>query len=168
MDAKGKVFLKKKTPKKLYLLGFAGIFPNLGLITGTILVFQGFKRRNNKLKLLGLAGILFTPLFWYVFSHSDLHKRQTIELTNYRLNEVVKDLEFYNIKNGQYPDSLAQLKKQNNFFADEELFNEGFTFKKIKPARFYFKRLDNDYVLKSFGPDLILNIKDDIYPEFKR
>lgn len=155
------------TSKSLYKLGFIGLIPNFGLIAGIVLIFQGFIRKDNKMKLIGLAGILFTPLFWYIFLNSDFQKKNLIQFTNIQLNEVVKDLEFYKSKNGQYPDSLAQLRPQNKFFSDQELFSNEFDFNKSKPARFYYKKLENDYVLKSFGPDLILNTKDDIYPELK-
>lgn len=167
MNNDKKTFFDKISSQKLYRLGFAGLFPNLGLITGGILLFHGFKRKDLKMKIIGLASILFTPLFWFLVENSDLHKKQLTELTEYQLNEVVKDLEFYKSKNGQYPDSLGQLKLQNKFFNDQELFSNEFDFKKSKPARFYYKKLERDYVLKSFGYDLILNTKDDIYPELK-
>lgn len=157
----------KMTSKSLYKLGFVGLIPNFGLISGAILIFQGFIRKDNKMKIIGVAGIIFTPLFWYIFLNSDFQKNNLIQFTNIQLNTVVKDLEFYKSKNGQYPDSLGQLKSQNKFLNDQELFSNEFDFKKSKPARFYYKKVENDYVLKSFGPDLILNTKDDIYPELK-
>ncbi|KUJ63092.1 hypothetical protein AR687_02755 [Flavobacteriaceae bacterium CRH] len=160
-----KTFLEKITSKKLYKLGFLGFIPNFGLLAGIVLIFEGFIRKDNKMKLIGLAGIFFTPLFWYFFLNSDFHERHLIQFTDHRLNEVVKDLEFYKSKKGQYPDSLGQLKSKNKFFFDEEFFSDEFDFKKSKPARFYYKKTDKDYVLKSFGPDLILDTKDDIYPE---
>lgn len=162
-----KSFFGKISSKTLYKLGFIGLIPNFGLLSGTILIVQGFIRKDNKMKLIGLAGILFTPVFWYFFLTSDFQKNNLTQFTNIQLNEVVKDLEFYKSKNGQYPDSLTQLKPQNKFFNDQELFSNEFDFKKSKPSRFYYKKTDNDYVLKSFGPDLILNTKDDIYPELK-
>jgi len=162
-----KRFLGKTSSKTLYKFGFVGLIPNFGLLSGTILIVQGFIRKDNKLKIIGLAGIFFTPLFWYIYLNSDFHKGHLIQFTNHRLNEVVKDLEFYKSKKGQYPDSLGQLKFQNKFFFDEEFFSDEFDFKKSKPARFYYKREKDDYILKSFGPDLILNSKDDIYPELK-
>lgn len=162
-----KSFFEKISSKRLYKFGFLGLIPNFGLISGTTLIIQGFIRKDNKMKIIGLAGILFTPLFWYVFLNSDFQKNNLTQFTNHELNEVVKDLEFYKSKNGQYPDSLGQLKTQNKFFNDQELFSDEFDFKKSKPARFYYKKIENDYVLKSFGPDLILNTKDDIYPGLK-
>ncbi|MWB96579.1 hypothetical protein GON26_19630 [Flavobacterium sp. GA093] len=155
----------KITSKSLYKLGFVGLVPNFGLIAGMVLIVQGFIRKDNKMKIIGLSGILFTPLFWFIYLNSDFHKGHLTQFTNHRLNEVVKDLEFYKNKKGQYPDSLAQLKPQNKFFLDDEFFSDEFNFKKSKPARFYYKKTEQNYVLKSFGPDLILNTKDDIYPE---
>jgi len=165
---KKKSFFQKMTSKSLYKFGFIGLIPNFGLISGAILILQGFKRKDNKMKIIGLAGILFTPVFWYFFLNSDFHKDHIIQFTNIQLNEVVKDLEFYKSKNGHYPDSLAELKTQNKFFNDQEPFNDEFDFKKLKPARFYYKRVESDYILKSLGPDLILNTDDDIYPELRK
>ncbi|WPO80282.1 hypothetical protein [Flavobacterium sp. KACC 22761] len=168
MNTDKKTFFDKISSQILYRLGFAGLFPNLGLITGGILLFHGFKRKDLKMKIIGIASILFTPLFWLLLENSELHKKQLIELTKYQLNEVVKDLEFYKSKNGQYPDSLAELKPQNKFFNDEELFINEFDFTKSKLVRFYYKKVENDYILKSSGPDLILGTKDDIYSQLKK
>lgn len=118
-----KTFLEKITSKRLYKFGFLGLIPNLGLITGIILIVQGFIRKDIKMKIIGVAGILFTPIFWYVFLNSDFQKNNLTQFTNNQLNEVVKDLEFYKSKTGQYPDSLAQLKSQNKFFNGQELFS---------------------------------------------
>ena len=161
---KKKPFLDKISSKTLYKLGFVGLIPNFGLLAGIVLIVQGFIRKDNKMKVIGFAAILFTALFWFVYLNSDFHKGNLIQFTNHRLNEVVKDLEFYKSKKGQYPDSLGQLKSQNKFFFDDEFFNDKFDFKKSKPARFYYKKTVNHYVLKSFGPDMILNTEDDIYP----
>ena len=155
------------TSKSLYKLGFVGLIPNFGLISGAILIFQGFLRKDNKMKIIGVAGIIFTPLFWYIFLNSDFQKNNLTQFTNIQLNTIVKDLEFYKGINGQYPDSLGQLKSQNKFLNDQELFSNEFDFSKSKPARFYYKKVENDYVLKLSGPDLILNTEDDIYPELK-
>jgi hypothetical protein len=163
-----KSFLARISSKALYKFGFLGLVPNFGLIFGAVLIVQGFIRKDNKMKIIGFAGILFTPIFWYIFLNSDFQKNNLIQFTNIQLNEIVKDLEFYRSKKGQYPDSLAQLKSQNKFFNDQELFSNEFDFKKSKPPGFYYKKINNDYVLKSFGPDLILNTKDDISPELHK
>lgn len=161
-----------KRTNQIYWLGIIGFIPNFGLIIGSILIYLGFKRADNKLKYFGIANILFTPIFWsiifYFNNNGNLYKNSNIEFTNYYLNEVVKDLAYYKTMNGQYPDSLAELKKQNKFHRDIEVFTEIAFFKKNSPSKFYYKKINDDYILKSYGPDRILNTKDDIYPIFKQ
>ena len=161
-----------KKSKNIYWLGLVGLIPNIGLIVGGILMFLGFKRKDNKLKLIGLGSILFTPIFWYLLiqftNKSETFNDAKIEFTNHYLNEVVKDLEYYKSVNGFYPDSLGQLRKQNNFFNDNEMFGSEEILENVKPTKFYYKKIENDYILKSHGQDLILNTKDDIYPKFKK
>ncbi len=160
-----------KKSKNIYWLGIIGFIPNFGIIIGAILVYLGFKRTDKKLKLLGIANILFTPLFWFLFiyftNNSGFIKKSNIEFTNHYLNEVVKDLEYYKSKNGYYPDSLGELRSQNKFFNDNEVFNEISFFEKNKSTKFYYKKTNDTYILKSYGPDRILNTKDDIFPTFK-
>lgn len=160
-----------KRAKNNYWLGLFGFIPNFGIIIGAILIFKGFKRKDTKLKILGLANILFTPLFWLFFinyiNNSSTIKEANIEFTIYDLNEIVKDLEYYKSKNGNYPDSLGQLRNQNKFLNDYEIFIENSFLKTNKPVKFYYKKVNNHYELKSYGPDRILNTDDDILPKFK-
>ena len=169
---KKRTYVKKESSKNIYWLGLIGLIPNIGLISGVILTIQGIKRKDNKLKLIGLGSILFTPLFWFMLTkytnESDFLNKPKIEFTNHYLNEVVKDLEYYKSKNGNYPDSLGELRNQNKFFNDTEIFGTEEIFKNAKPAKFYYQKLENDYILKSRGQDLKLNTDDDIYPEFKQ
>lgn len=79
-----KSFFEKKSSKSLYKLGFVGLIPNFGLITGGVLIVQGFIRQDNKMKIIGLAGILFTPLFWYIFLNSDFQKNNLTQITNHQ------------------------------------------------------------------------------------
>lgn len=162
----------KQNSKNIYWLGLVGIFPNIGFIVGAVLMFLGFKRNDKKLKLIGLVGILFTPIFWFLFiqfvNKSDTFKSANIESTEHYLNEAVKDLEYYKSKNGFYPDSLGVLRKQNKFFNDSEIFGSVEVLGSGKASKFYYKKLENDYILKSCGQDLKLNTKDDIYPKFKQ
>jgi hypothetical protein len=162
----------EKKSKNIYWLGFLGLIPNIGLLIGGILVFMGFKRKDNKLKLIGLASILFTPIFWFLFiqfsNNSETINNSKIKFTNHYLNEIVKDLEYYKSVNGIYPDSLGQLRNQNEFLIDNEMFESEEILENNKPSKFYYKKVGNHYILKSHGQDLKLNTKDDIYPKFKQ
>jgi hypothetical protein len=157
--------------KNIYWLGIVGFLPNIGIIVGTILIYLGIKRKDNKLKIIGVANVLFTPLFWiafmYYMNYSGISKKANIEFTNHYLNEIVKDLEYYKSVNGNYPSKLEALKKQNKFFVDTEFFKKSIFFNEKNPAKFYYKKLNDDYILKSFGPDMKLNTKDDIFPTLK-
>jgi len=53
--------------RHLYYWGLLGLVPNVGLIAGLILFFKGIKIRDKALTIIGLADILYTPFFWYVF-----------------------------------------------------------------------------------------------------
>lgn len=157
--------------KNIYWLGVVGFLPNIGIIVGSILIYLGIKRKDNKLKIIGIANVLFTPLFWiafmYYLNYSGISKETNIEFTKHYLNEIVKDLEYYKSVNGNYPSNLKVLKKQNKFFVDTEFFRKSMFFNEEKPAKFYYKKLGEGYILKSFGPDMKLNTKDDIFPTLK-
>jgi hypothetical protein len=154
--------------KKIYWLGLLGLIPNLGIVIGCVLIFLGFKRKDNKLKLIGLSDILFTLIFWFLFiqftNSSSIVKNANYQMTIHYLDEVVKDLEYFKSKNGFYPDSLGELRKQNKFFIDEEVFGRDEMFKEEKRDKFYYQKTNDDYILKSFGEDRKINTEDDIYP----
>jgi len=165
------VTLHTNQSKNIYWLGILGLIPNFGLIIGGILFYIGFNRRDKKLKVIGTINILFTPLFWLLFTsfmnNSEFVRQSNIEFTNHNLNEIVKDLELYKVNNGQYPDSLGDLKSQNKFLNVNELFNEIKLFKESQSTKLYYEKNQDEYILKSFGPDRILNTQDDIYPTLK-
>ena len=77
-----------------------------------------------------------------------------------QLTDVARELEFYKLENGDYPDSLPQLMKENHpvFIVDITQFN-------FKNMPYYqYKHLGDHYTLFSVGKDGIANTKDDIYP----
>ena len=163
---------KEITQKTNYWYGLAGLIPNVGVVVGAILVFLGFVKKDHKLKLVGILAMLFTPFCWLIIlpllTSSFFFKSSNIEFTNIYLNDIVKELEYYKSKSGKYPDSLGELRKQNKLFVDFEVIKKiENPLKKEKPIKFYYKKLDNDYILKSYGPDKKLHTQDDIYPKLK-
>lgn len=154
-----------KNNKPLYWIGFLGIIPNVGVIVGVILSIIGVVRRDLKLIIIGIADILFTVVFWTILAqveNSDFIKngfnKLHIEMTQSNLNDLVKHIEFYKTVNGQYPEKLKQIENKKSFLFTNEIFeNQG-------NVDLYYKTENGKYILKSFGPDTIINTNDDIYP----
>lgn len=148
-------------PKNFLWLGLFGFIPNIGILIGIYLIYLGFKINLRKFVLIGILNILFTPLFWFLFEKSSINQKSNFQFTKFQLNEIVKDIEYYNTKTGNYPDSLGLLKNQNKHFSDIEIFS----LESGNKSRFYYKKLNKKYILKSYGPDQKINTKDDIFPD---
>lgn len=91
--------------------------------------------------IVGLAGMLFTVflflgLFYYV-RHSPSGVKNTVELVKLQLDQVVKDLEFYKLQKGSYPDRLVELMQPGSLspivdpFKHHEKSNYHFNYKKF-------------------------------------
>jgi hypothetical protein len=156
-----------KTGKHLYYWGLAGLIPNFGLITGCVLLYQGIVKYKNKvLIIIGIADILLTVVFWiFMFRPGGVSSvdRLEEEQTQAGLNQIVKNIEFYKMQIGIYPDSLQQLGLQNTFVFTSDYFSkEDSTDNK---QDYIYKKLRYDrYTLFSVGPDHIPYTKDDIHP----
>lgn len=151
----------KINPNNFIWLGLFGFIPNVGILIGIYLIYLGIKLDLRKFLYIGILNILFTPLFWVIFKKSTINEKSNIEITKFQLNEIVKDIEYYNTKTGNYPDSLGLLKNQNKHFSDIEIFS----LESGNKSRFYYKKLNKKYILKSYGPDQKINTKDDIFPD---
>ena len=156
-------------PKWLHVLSF---IPNIGMLYGLIILILGIVNKNKSTIIWGIVGILFTPIFWITvlvaIDASGFNSQSNILFTKNNLNEMVKDLEYYRVKNGSFPDSLGQLRNQNNFFDDSDLSSENIFHWKLKSQRLYYKKInDTSYILQAKGKDTILNTEDDIFPDLK-
>lgn len=79
------------------------------------------------------------------------------------LNSLVKDIEFYKLQHGQYPDSLQQLlEKDKVVFIYDPLLEVG---KGTPDAKFNYRKIGDQYTVFSSGIDRVANTSDDIYPE---
>jgi hypothetical protein len=153
----------KINPNNFILLGLFGFIPNIGILIGIYLIYLGIKLDLRKFLFIGIINILFTPLFWFLYNKSSINENSNIEITKFQLNEIVKDIEYYKLKNGKYPDNLSILRNQTKYFNDIDVFSlEG-----GKTSSFFYKKLDEKFILKSIGPDKKLNTKDDIFPDLK-
>ncbi len=154
-------------PKKPnYALGFICLVPVVGAVVGLIMIVNGISRYKDKwLVLIGMGGLLVTAFFYYTAFYTDVFgfKKFDIEISQRQLNTLIKDVEFYKIQHGVYPDSLEQLEKDNsNIFIYDPLKTSG---KVKKSDEFNYQKAGNHYYLFSSGPDHIPNTADDIYPQ---
>ena len=156
-----------KSAKHLYGRGWLGLIPLVGGFVGIGLIILGaFKYRDRKLIIIGAADLFFTVAIYssmfYYFMYSDAAAKGFAQTSQMFLNGAVKELEFYKLKNGSYPDSLEQLPRNNDIFSiyDPLLSRRPGT----KNAKFYYKKTGDTYTLFSSGIDRIPNTKDDIYP----
>ena len=156
--------------KPPYLLGLLGIIPLVGGFVGIGLILYGvFRYKDKKLVWIGVADVAFTvlvysSLFWGIKNSNVIHKGFST-LAQKEMNTLIRYIEFYKLENGQYPDSLEQVK------ADDDLVNTFDPTQEIKfkksDSRFWYRRLDDRYVLLSVGEDGLPYTKDDLYPTLK-
>ena len=99
----------------LYALGASSFLPLLGLPLGVAAVIGGLIRRALPLFALGAIGLsfnlaLYGSLFYFTVNHhggtfDKLREQAVVTL----LNNTVKEIEFYKLVHGHYPDSLREL-----------------------------------------------------------
>ena len=154
-----------------YLLGLLCFIPLVGAFVGFGLLMYGiFKYKDKWLIIIGAAGIAFT-----VFVYSSLYMLQfnpdirsgfaTISQT--QINSLIGNIEFYKLKHGEYPDSLAQIQAENQTaWIDDPLQFPGTGGSDSKRStKFNYQKIGMHYYLFSSGIDGIPHTKDDIYPE---
>ena len=102
---------KSKPP---YLLGLLCLIPLVGAFVGLGLLLYGIIKYKDKwLSIIGAAGILWTFIsysaLFYVGKHASVFRKGFEEISQMQLNSLVKNVEYYKLIHGQYPDSLKQL-----------------------------------------------------------
>jgi hypothetical protein len=156
---RGKSKLRKI--RNLYYWGLVGFIPNFGVIAGIILIIKGFQYNKVKLMLVGVADILFTVFFWIIVFPL-LNPDGFKDISQMQLNSLVKNVEFYKLQHGQYPDSLQQLLK------DDQLapINDAIQSDNHRQNTYYhYEKIRDKYLLFSSGKDGIPNTKDDLFPQ---
>ena len=79
-----------------------------------------------------------------------------------KLNSLVKNIEFYKLEHGQYPDNLLQL------LNDDKLapINDAAQGLSTKENSYYnYEKIGDKYSVFSSGQDGIPNSKDDLFPQ---
>jgi hypothetical protein len=158
---------KSDRAKKLYLWGLLGLIPNVGVIAGLILLFKGiFQFRDKILIVIGAADILFTVLFWWIFtsalSTSGAFKSLNAGMARTELNTVFRCVEFYKVEHGVYPDSLQQIDPQRNGVSIFDPLQPWGADHQVR--YFYYQKVGEKYWLFSVGLDGKPFTSDDIFP----
>lgn len=159
--------IRKKTPRRLYYWGLLGLIPNIGVISGLVLLIQGINQyKDRKLIVIGVSNILFTAIFWTMLypaiENSEFVVSSNVSSSKMQLNSIFQAVEFYKLENGVYPDNLKQLHKRdgNLVLVDFLQFKTG----SEKINYYNYMKVVNKYYLFSSGLDGIPNTPDDFYP----
>lgn len=150
----------------MYGRGWLGLIPLVGAFVGIGLIGLGaFKYKDKKLVLIGIAALLFTifvygGLFFYSeYSQTGIALKKQLALDI--MNNLVKDIEFYKLQHGDYPDSLKQVKATNRL----ALLNDPMSSRMFGQVKdLHYQKSDTGYILFSVGEDMKPNTRDDIYP----
>ncbi len=158
-----------KRPKARYLLGllclipFAGKFVGIGLFLLPLILY-----RDRRLALIGLMGFFLAVgidrAVSPVFLRSPISQQGFAFSSQLQLNNLIKNVEFYKLQHGQYPDSLPQLRNDDKTAPIYDVLPfKGFN---KKPGHYYnYQRVGDKYLLFSSGLDGIPNTPDDLYPK---
>jgi hypothetical protein len=155
---------KQKPP---YLLGLLCLIPLVGAFVGLgLLLYRLLKYKDKWLSIIGAAGILWTILVYsalfYAGKNAPVFKKGFEDISQMQLNSLVKNIEYYNLTHGQYPDRLEQLR------VDDKLapINDAAQGMNTKGEVFYnYEKIGDKYSLFSSGQDGIPNTKDDLFPQ---
>ncbi|MBO9591411.1 MAG: hypothetical protein J7599_00795 [Niabella sp.] len=155
---------KSKPP---YLLGLLCLIPLVGAFVGLGLLLYGLLKYKDKwLSLIGAAGILWTILVYsalfYAGTHASVFKKGFEDISQMQLNSLVKNIEFYKLAHGQYPDRLEQLQEDDKLAP----INDAAQGMNIKGISYYnYEKIGEKYLLFSSGQDGIPHTKDDLFPQ---
>ena len=155
---------KSKPP---YLLGLLCLIPLVGAFVGLGLLLYGLLKYKDKwLSLIGAAGILWTIIVYstlfYATKNASVFKKGFEEISQMQLNSLVKNIEYYKLAHGQYPDRLEQLRDDDKLAP----INDAAQGMNSKGEVFYiYEKKGDRYSLYSSGQDGIPNTKDDLWPQ---
>lgn len=155
---------KSKPP---YLLGILCLLPLIGGLVGLGLLLYGIIKYKDKwLVMIGAFGILFTVgvysfLFYYI-KNGESSKQGFAKISQIQLNNLVKNIEFYKLQHGQYPDDLQELLKDDKLCPVHDPIQ---SVQHRQNTIYNYERIDNRYTLFSSGQDGKPHTKDDLFPQ---
>jgi hypothetical protein len=150
-----------------YLLGLICIIPVVGAFVGLGLLLYGLLKYKDKwLSIIGAAGILWTiiafSMLFYAGTHASAFKNGFKHVAQMQLNSLVKDVEYYKLIHGQYPDSLKQLLDDDKSAPVNDVARG---MNRKRNSWFNYERIGVKYILYSSGQDGIPHTKDDLFPQ---
>ena len=165
MTLENQAFPQKSKPP--YLLGLLCLVPLVGAFVGVGLLLAGIIKYKDKLLIgIGVFGILFTvgiySFLFYYMKHGELSKKGFAEISQIELNSLLKNIEFYKLQHGHYPDSLQQLLDADKFAP----INDAIQAVQERQNPYYnYQKIDDKYLLFSSGQDGIPKTPDDLIPQ---
>jgi hypothetical protein len=158
--------IKSKRPP--YLIGLLCLLPLIGAFVGIALILYGiFKYRDKWLIIIGSAGLIITiaaySFLFYNLKYGKETSKGFAKISQMELNSLIKNIEFYKIEKGKYPDSLEELRVDDKMIIIEDPLLTRKMNDNIK-STFQYQKIGSGYTLFSVGIDEIPNTIDDIYP----
>jgi len=154
-----------------FVIGGMSFIPLIGVFFGIIAIIWGFSIKNTKLKIVGFAGILFTIIVYSSLGYfgfvqkGGVYDELRANLAKTTLTGAVQAIEFYKTQNGHFPESLEilqqSLPENSMVFLHDPASVDGSETKYL----YYFLINENQYHIRSYGRDGIINTNDDILPD---
>lgn len=155
------------TSKPPYLLGLLCLIPLVGAFLGLGLLLYGIIKYKDKwLSIIGAAGILFTVLVYgslfYAIKNAPIFQKGFVDISQMQLNSLPKNIEFYRLQHGRYPDSLPQLLDDDKLapITDAIQLNQ-----RRENSNYNYQKIGDKYLLFSSGQDGVPNTVDDLFPQ---
>jgi hypothetical protein len=158
-----------------FVIGGLSFIPLIGVLFGVAAIVWGLSTSRigaRKLIILGGAGISFTVLlygglFYFGFvQRGGVYDELRVKLAQTTLNSLVPAVEFYRVQNGNYPDSLDQLRASLPVGSPVMVIDPSDIRIGGMPRQFFYQRTDADhYYLRGLGQDGKPFTADDILPQ---
>ncbi len=151
-------------------LVWMSFIPIVGLIFGLVFFLRGISERNLRYFLISISSFIFTIIVWIGFAMymdaSGKSNQTNVFVTKNNLNILTKELAYYKLKNGKFPETLEELKSQNKFLIFHETNTSFNPFSESKIQYFYYQNQDSTYILRSLGLDGKIFTDDDLIPDY--
>jgi len=160
-----------------YVIGGVSFIPGVGIIFGIIAITWGLvtkKLGGKKLAMIGACGIglsvvLYSSLFYFGFYHrGGVFDDLRAQLGESTITSLVQAIEFYKVQNGQYPESLEELRKSLPENSMVFIFDPTDAQIGGEPRYYHYELQDEShYYLLGVGPDEKPYTSDDVLPNIE-